>query len=245
MSYRRLAKRGLIKLLSIIFVAAVPLAAADALDQRAGEEVSCRVVEVAARANRLPVSVLTRLLWYESQFQVGAVSRAGAQGIAQFMPGTANAKGLWNPFDPEIAIPMAASFLAELEQRFGNIGLAIAAYNAGPSRVLNWLNKTGSLPHETLQLVLAVTGRGPEEWETIQANMPLAFAEEPQSCTELRAVLRVSPRYLDPVRGHLFPGLEQSGRLLPAMKQSGQALPVLRESGRLLAGIGQSGRPLP
>lgn len=246
MNHRGLAKRGLPKLLWIIFVIAMPLAKADALDQRASEEVSCRVVEAAARANQLPVAVLTRLLWYESQFQVGAVSRAGAQGIAQFMPATANERGLWNPFDLDLAIPQAANFLAELEQRFGNIGLAIAAYNAGPSRVANWLDKTGGLPHETSRFVLSVTGRSPEEWEAFGPYQRLEFAAEPQSCIELSAFLHsVSPNGLDPARGHLMPGMEQCGRLLPGMKQSGQPLSGLQQSGRLLPGIGQSGRPRP
>src|SRR5205814_6611619 len=65
----------------------------------------------------------------------GAVSPKGAEGIAQFMPGTAAERGLANPFDPEQAIPHAARFLAELKRRFGNLGMAAAAYNAGPARV--------------------------------------------------------------------------------------------------------------
>ena len=77
-------------------------------------EASCRIVEEASRAHQLPVSVLTRLIWTESRFQPGAVSRAGAQGVAQFMPGTSDERGLKNPFDPEQAIPEAAKLLADL-----------------------------------------------------------------------------------------------------------------------------------
>src|SRR6476661_7324346 len=133
-----------------LFAIALPLAAsavhAGPPDQQLrmlGAEASCRMIEEAARAHQLPISMLTRLIWNESKFQVGAVSRAGAQGIAQFMPGTSDERGLANPFDPKQAIPKAAKFIADLSQRFGNIGLAIAAYNAGPGRVASWLNNTG------------------------------------------------------------------------------------------------------
>jgi len=246
MNYKTLAKYGSLILLRIVFIVAVSPTAALALDQPRNEETSCRVVEAAARANQLPVTVLTRLIWFESQFQVGAESRAGAQGIAQFMPETASERGLSDPFDPDLAIPQAASFLAELERRFGNIGLAIAAYNAGPGRVANWLDRSVSLPRETWRFVIAVTGRSPEEWQAFgpyQQRLPLAA--EPQSCIQLRAFLRSAGLYdLDPDRGRLMPRMEQSGRLLPGMNQSGRLLPGLQQSGRLLLGLGQSGRPV-
>ncbi|MBV8472544.1 MAG: lytic transglycosylase domain-containing protein, partial [Hyphomicrobiales bacterium] len=69
----------------------------------------CRLIESSAHLQGLPVVFLTRLIWQESSFQPGAVSPAGAQGIAQFMPGTASDRGLANPFDPEEAIPKAAA----------------------------------------------------------------------------------------------------------------------------------------
>src|SRR5207344_2816006 len=104
-------------------------------------------------------------IWNESRFQVDAISRVGAQGMAQFMPGTSEERGLSDPFDPEQAISEAAKLLADLDRRFGNIGLAIAAYNAGPSRVASWLRSAGgALPRETGVFVLAVTGRSAEEW---------------------------------------------------------------------------------
>ena len=65
------------------------------------------------------------------------------------MPGTARERGLADPFDPEQAVPKAAHFLADLKARFGNWGLAAAAYNGGPSRVASWLAGRGGLPFET------------------------------------------------------------------------------------------------
>ena len=109
----------------------------------------CRLIESSARTQSLPVAFLTRLIWQESSFRSNSISPAGAQGIAQFMPKTADERGLANPFDPEEAIPKSAELLADLKQRFGNLGLAAAAYNAGPARVANWLVGHGNLPAET------------------------------------------------------------------------------------------------
>src|SRR6202048_3342660 len=109
----------------------------------------CRLIESSARTQSLPVALLTRLIWQESSFRPNTISPAGAQGIAQFMPKTADERGLANPFDPEEAIPKSADLLADFKQRFGNLGLAAAAYNAGPARVANWLTGHGQLPAAT------------------------------------------------------------------------------------------------
>ena len=95
----------------------------------------CGIVETSAKDEGLPIDFFTRLIWRESAFHADAVSPAGAQGVAQFMPGTASERGLADPFDPAAAIPESAKLLAELELRFGNLGLAAAAYNAGPTAV--------------------------------------------------------------------------------------------------------------
>ena len=124
----------------------------------------CRLIESSARARGLPISFLTRLIWQESSFRATAVSPVGAQGIAQFMPGTAQERGLLDPFDPEQAIPAAASLLHDLSLRFGNLGLAAAAYNAGPNRVSAWLERRGGLPAETRDYVVRITGRSAEDW---------------------------------------------------------------------------------
>src|SRR5829696_7528078 len=127
-------------------------------------EALCRMVEGAARSRSLPVGFLTRLIWRESSFRTNAISPAGAQGVAQFMPGTAAERGLANPFDPEQAIPESARLLSDLRQRFGNLGLAAAAYNGGPTRVANWLEGRDELRSETRQYVLIITGETVENW---------------------------------------------------------------------------------
>jgi len=71
----------------------------------------------------------------ESGFDPTALSPAGAAGIAQFMPATAAAAGLRDPFDPDRAVPAAARLLAAHLRAFGSVPLALAAYNAGPGAV--------------------------------------------------------------------------------------------------------------
>jgi soluble lytic murein transglycosylase-like protein len=71
----------------------------------------------------------------ESNFNPFAVSPAGARGIAQFMPGTASAYGLGDPFDAPAAIDAQAHLMSDLLERFGSVALALAAYNAGPAPV--------------------------------------------------------------------------------------------------------------
>ena len=89
----------------------------------------CRTLEEAAAENSLPVEFFARVIWQESRFNARAVSPKGASGIAQFMPQTAGWHGLADPFDPIEALRHSAGYLRELRDRFGNLGLAAAAYN--------------------------------------------------------------------------------------------------------------------
>jgi hypothetical protein len=80
------------------------------------------------------------------------------------MPVTAAERLLRNPLDPAQALPKSAEFLRDLRSQFGNLGLAAAAYNAGPGRVRDWLAGKRTLPSETQAYVRIVTGRRAEEW---------------------------------------------------------------------------------
>lgn len=126
--------------------------------------VLCGIVEDSAKASGLPTPFFTRLIWRESAFRPDAVSPAGAKGVAQFMPQTASERGLADPFDPATAIPASAKLLADLAHHFGNLGLAAAAYNAGPTRLQKWLDGQGDMPFETQSYVMAITGHDVEEW---------------------------------------------------------------------------------
>src|SRR5262249_19207592 len=123
----------------------------------------------AAADNGLPVEFFTRLIWQESRFDPNAVSSKGAQGIAQFMPRTASGRGLADPFEPLQALREAASYLRELRTTFhGSLGLAAAAYNAGPGRVEAWLAGRRGLPGETRAYVRIVTGHAADAWASQQ-----------------------------------------------------------------------------
>ncbi len=153
----------------------------------------CRLIESSAQLHGLPVVFLTRLIWQESSFQPGAVSPAGAQGIAQFMPGTASDQGLANPFDPEEAIPKAAALLADLKGHFGNLGLAAAAYNAGSGRVGEWLAGSGSLPAETQSYVAIITRHSVDDWRGDPPPATKAGPVFPEStCLQEIAAVRIA-----------------------------------------------------
>ena len=147
----------------------------------------CSVLEQEARKNGLPVGFFTRLIWRESRFNPDAISPAGAQGVAQFMPRTASSRGLLNPFKPVEALRELASYLHELLQSFGNVGLAAAAYNAGPGRLARWLTGQDELPSETVDYVLAVTGHTLTEWTT----KPIPDLSDAHSCADLVANLKM------------------------------------------------------
>jgi transglycosylase-like protein with SLT domain len=154
----------------------------------------CRALEEDAAENELPVEFFARVIWQESRFNARAVSNKGAQGIAQFMPGTADYRGLVDPFDPIEALKNSAAYLRDLKARFGNLGLAAAAYNAGPGRVSAWLTSHRPLPGETRNYVAIITGWTADEWaspnppKTSETTIPLGVP-----CTRL-ANLILAPK---------------------------------------------------
>jgi Transglycosylase SLT domain/D-alanyl-D-alanine carboxypeptidase/Putative Flp pilus-assembly TadE/G-like len=113
---------------------------------------------IARAAQRWSVSaqLLAAQIYAESNFNPFARSPAGAQGIAQFMPGTARGMGLRNPFDPAQAIDAQAHLMRDLLRRFGSVPLALAAYNAGPGAV----GRCGCIPpySETRAYVAKILG---------------------------------------------------------------------------------------
>ncbi len=102
-------------------------------------------IERAARANGLDPTLLTALVWVESGFDPNAVSHAGAIGLAQLMPATAEGLKV-DPYDPEQNLDGGARFLAAMVDRFGSTELGLAAYNVGPARVGSLLNDQPGVP---------------------------------------------------------------------------------------------------
>lgn len=117
---------------------------------------SAKVAELSSRFDLSP-ALIEALVWQESRWRSNAVSSAGARGLTQLMPGTARELGV-DPRDPFANLEGGARYLREQIDRFdGNIEKALAAYNAGPKRVLD----AGGIPEirETKLYVASVIGR--------------------------------------------------------------------------------------
>ena len=116
------------------------------------------VDEISRASQRWNVgaALLSAQIYAESNFNPNASSPAGAQGIAQFMPGTARSYGLSDPFDPAAAIDAQAHLMHDLLRQLGSVPLALAAYNAGPAPV----QACGCVPHypETQAYVAKILG---------------------------------------------------------------------------------------
>jgi len=130
------------------------------------EELCTTLLDVA-RTSDLPLGFFTNLIWRESRFDHDAISPVGAMGIAQFMPDVAEKMSV-DAFDSRSALPASARLLRNLRARFGNLGLAAAAYNAGPKRVADWLDGRSSLPKETQDYVYLITGRLAAHWHSVK-----------------------------------------------------------------------------
>jgi len=207
---KREAVAGLSTVFAILFGASV-VAQDEAAPPPARPETAasiCLMAEAAARANGLPFEFFARLIWQESRFRpdaVGPMTRSGdrARGIAQFMPRTASERGLLDPHDPVQALPKSAEFLRELLKEFGNLGLAAAAYNAGPRRVRDWLEGRGSLPAETQRYVEIITGHPPADWAKATTS-PQQARPAPMTCDTMMALLRGQPNvYLARLQQHV------------------------------------------
>src|SRR5262245_45033692 len=114
MPMRRSAIAGRITALGFLCAIAPASLRAESIAD-ATQTTMCLMLESAARNHDLPLEFFARLIWRESRFRAGAVgplTRGGrrAQGIAQFMPGTAAERGLLDPFDPVQALPKSAEF---------------------------------------------------------------------------------------------------------------------------------------
>jgi hypothetical protein len=203
----------------------------------------CLLLESAARANDLPVEFFARVIWQESRFRsdaVGPLTRTGkrALGIAQFMPGTAADRKLLNPLDPIQALPKSAEFLRELRREFGNLGLAAAAYNAGPRRIREWINGSGAMPSETRNYVFAITGAPVEQWSKAGPDADRK-QEQGLGCGELMALLKRAPnRFVAALEQRIAAGVMQPwGVILGADMSRSRILSIFAELQRRYAAI--------
>lgn len=138
---------------------ALPNAMTADLDTRAAIVPARFALKVAELSQRFDLSptLIEALVWQESRWRETAVSHAGARGLAQLMPGTARDLGV-DPDDPMQNLEGGARYLREQLDRFdGDLEKALAAYNAGPERVI----RAGGIPNirETKHYVAAIMGR--------------------------------------------------------------------------------------
>jgi soluble lytic murein transglycosylase-like protein len=184
----------------------------------------CSAIVAVAKANDLPIPFFANLIWQESSFRSKTISRAGALGIAQFIPETAVEHGLMNPFEPVHALFASGRLLRKLGQQFGNLGMAAAAYNAGPQRVYDWLGARRRLPAETRDYVVRITGHRADRWRSSEfrrgpeaALMP-ARAPCVEVATEVKAqahFVRVSQLMLELVAATAPPPVQANVAALP------------------------------
>lgn len=112
------------------------------------------MVRKAARENQIPEDLIYGIIWVESRFNPEAVSPVGAKGLMQLMPRTADYlaecidwKGRHKAFDPEFNIAAGSYYIARLIRQFdGDVDLALAAYNAGPTKIRRWMKSDGLPP---------------------------------------------------------------------------------------------------
>jgi transglycosylase-like protein with SLT domain/sporulation related protein len=185
--------------LSALWFTSPTLAVAPPAKQLAGTSTKtmCEIISREARRRALPESFFARLIWKESLFDPKAISPKGAQGIAQFMPDTARARGLADPFQPGEALPASAHFLFDLQKTFGNLGLAAAAYNAGEDRVRSWLDGRGGLPAETVDYVFFITGRPASDWKRLDARYDIPPIEQ-EGGPFMTDCMMLASRHADP-----------------------------------------------
>jgi hypothetical protein len=131
-------------------------------------DIRCAIWHYAERPE-----IVAAVAFQESRFKPHVCSKAGACGLMQFMEGTAREEGI-NRFDVVQSIKGGERYLKRLELRFGNLGLALAAYNWGSGNMGRWLATGAQLdrvPLETRNYVLSITGRPLDAWVKRTVNV--------------------------------------------------------------------------
>jgi soluble lytic murein transglycosylase-like protein len=143
----------------------------------------------AAGRYGIPADLFLRQIKQESGFDPRAVSKAGAQGLGQLMPGTAADLGVTDPFDPAQNLDGAARYMRQMYDKYGDWGMALAAYNAGPGTV----DKYGGVPpfEETqnyLATIMGGNGANAASGTTHSGGNALGGMPEPEIANALAAL---------------------------------------------------------
>ena len=166
---------------------------------------TCSAIQLFAWREQLPQGYFARLIWQESRFDPAALSTAGAQGIAQFIPSTARIRGLRNAFDPSEALAKSAEYLRFLADKFGNLGLAAVAYNGGEARAASYVSAAGYLPAETRFYVEIITGRAADAWLAGPQDVDFALSKTDgfvDACVKMAEAERVPSMDRQPGEWH-------------------------------------------
>lgn len=151
-----------------------------------------RMAQAAAVAAGVPPSLFDAQIGAESGFNPNAVSKAGAKGIAQFMPSTAKGLGV-DPLQPQSALTGAAKLMASYYKKYGRWDLALAAYNGGPGAVDYYL-KHGFYPSaETTNYVSSIMAAGGVPAVTSPFGTPSALTQDPTKKTGVKTGLGLLP----------------------------------------------------
>lgn len=202
---------------------------ADALRAYAEHRTSCLIeghekleplIDAAERKHRLPPGLLRALVQVESETRVHRISPAGAMGPGQLMPTTASMLRVEDPFDPETAIDASARYLAEQLRRFGDVRLAVAAYNAGPGAVNGRVPRNGETEFYVPKVMAA--------WKQTRPAAPVVAARTtPKAPTPVSARPAAKPAPVaKPATKPVARAATKPGPQGPLAKPTAQAKPV-------------------
>lgn len=134
------------------------------------------LIREASEAYQLPFAFIKAVIKIESNFNTRAVSRVGAMGLMQLMPGTAEDMGVSDPFDARQNIFGGTKYLRMLANRYnGDINLVLAAYNAGPGNV----DKYRGIPFESTRGYVQNVYRWYKRYQEAHPNQDTKAAESP------------------------------------------------------------------
>ncbi len=241
--------RQLLAIFALLFLVSAAHTAPTAHQAQANESIGpatldrvCGLIKASADRYKIPAPLLARLLWTESKFNVDAADNQGRRGIAEIVPSVARERKIKAPHDLEEAIPSAAAYIGTLRDRFGNDGLAVAAYKLGEKRLATWIsNGGGVMPTRIENFVYEVTLRDAQFFMDPRQNYtaPPLKGTEPfaEACRAMPKDARVTREHLDTLWGAVVAGnfrrsavLKQWGDLVGHHKQAiGNLAPAVQK----------------